>query len=166
MLEFLTTKIAMMVAAAIILISVFGIFSMQREDAKELDLKNISHEISGAINNVNTIIGETRETVTFEEGEEGIYLKPRIEGKAYEIILTRYEVVIRQDDKTFLINLIEDIHLWFPERGIYTSSEIMDLDKEYWKLAFISGENFIIQRKLIEIDGEKGYMTFVYLSRG
>jgi hypothetical protein len=165
-LELLTSKIAMMVAAIVILTSVLGIFSMQREDTKELELRNITDKITVTINNMNTIMGETKEIITFKEGEDGIFLKPKVDGKTYEITITRYEVIVRQDAKTFLRNFIEDIHLWVPEKTEYNSTQIQDINKENMKLDFISGADFVIQRKLIEIDGEKGYMTFVNLVRG
>ena len=166
MIELLTSKIAMMIAAVIILTSVLGIFSMQREDAKELELRNVADEILGVINNMNTITGETKETITFKEGEDGIFVKPNVDGKTYEITITRFEVIIRQDGKTFLRNFVEDIHVWFPEKIAYTSTELQDLDKEHWILKLASGEDFVILRKMVEIGGEKGYMTFVYLLRG
>lgn len=166
MLDLLTSKIAMMVAAVVILTSVLGIFSMQMEDAKELELRNVADRISGTMDNMNTVKGETKEAITFEEGEDGVYIKPKVDGKTYEITLTRYEVIVRQEGKTFLRNFIEDIHLWIPEKFAYDSKELQNIDENNWKLNFTSGDGFTIHRKLIEIDGEKSYMTFVYLSQG
>ena len=46
---------------------------------------------------------------------------------------------------------------------VYNFTYLQNKDEENTKLDFTSGVDFIIHRKLIEIDGEKGYMTFVYL---
>jgi hypothetical protein len=166
LLDFITSKIVMMIAAIIILTSVLGIFAMQREDAKELELRNITDKISGTVNNINTVLGETKETITFTKGEDGIFLNPKVEGKTYEIIITRYEVIVKQEGKIFLSDFVVNIHLWEPENIAYNLTHLQNKDEENTKLDFTSGEDFIIHRKLIEIDGEKGYTTFVYLSRG
>lgn len=166
LLDFITSKIAMMIAAVIILTSVLGIFSMQREDAKELELRNVADRISGAVNNLNTVLGETSEVITFTKGEDGIFLNPKIDGKTYEIIITQNEVVVKQEGKNFLREFVVNIHTWEPENMLYNLTQLQYKDEENTKLDFRSGEDFIIQRKLIEIDGEKEYMTFVYLLQG
>lgn len=166
LLDFITSKIAMMIAAIIILTSVLGIFSMQREDANELELRNIADKISSSVNNINTVLGETKETVTFVKGEDGIFLDPKVEGKTYEIILTQNEVIVKQEGKNFLRDFIVNIHLWEPENIVYNLTHLQNRDDENKELDFTSGEDFEIQRKSIEIDGEKGYMTFVYLKWG
>jgi hypothetical protein len=162
-LDLLTSKIAMMVAAIIILTTVLGIFTMQREDAKGLELKNIAEKISNSINSINSINGETQESLTFQKEEEGIFLEPEIDGKGYDIILTQNKVLIRQNDHVFIENFVTPIHVWDPEKTAYNSTQILNKDKENTRLEFTSGEDFVILRKMVELDGEKGYMTFVYL---
>jgi hypothetical protein len=164
--DFITSKLAMMIAAIIILTSVLGIFSMQREDAKDLELRNIVEEISQTINNLNTVSGETKETMTFRTGEQGIYLTPNVDGKPYEIVITQYEVIVKQEGKIFLRDFVMSIHLWEPENIMYNLSLLQNRDEENSQLEFVSGEDFVIHRKLMEMDGEKGYMTFVYLLQG
>jgi pectate lyase len=161
-LEFVTSKIAMMVAATIILVSVLGIFSMQREDAKDLELRNIADEISGTINEVNAISGETRINMSYEKSIDGIYLDPEVDGKEYEIIITRNEVIVRQKDRMFLRSFIESIHVWKPDSEFYDSIEITQKDNKNAKMELRSGEDFQIFRRLIESEKGKEYMTFIY----
>lgn len=166
MLEFLTSKIAMMMAAMIILISVMGIFTMIREDAEDLELRDVTDSISQSINDINSINGDTKELLTFQKGKDGIYLRPEIGGKDYEIILTQKKVMVRQDEEVFIEEFITSIHLWEPVNNVYNMTEIQDMDAGNPQLNFMSGEDFVIERKLINLQGENGYMTFVYLLHG
>ena len=166
MLEFLTSKIAMMIAAIIILVSVLGIFTMIREDGKDLELRDVTDTISKSINNINSINGETNELITFQKGRDGIYLHPEIDGKSYEIILTQKKVMVRQGEEVFIEEFLTPVHLWKPVRNVYNLTEIQDMDEGNPQLNLMSEEDIVIERKLINIQGENGYMTFVYLLRG
>lgn len=161
-LEFLTSKMAMMIAAIIILTSVLAVFTMMREDANDLKLRNCADTISSSINSMNSINGETRELITFQKGKEGIYLEPEVDGRGYEIRITRYKVMIKQEDNVFIEQFITAVHLWEPEKTAYDLMEFQDNDDRNPQLNIISKEDIVIERKLINLQGENGYMTFVY----
>lgn len=163
MLEFITSKIAMMIAAIIILTSVIGVYALQREQAKDLELQNIADKITGAIDNVNTIQGETKINVTFDRGEEGVYVKPLVNGKNYEIMITNYKVIITQSSRRATSNFLGSIHLWAPLSYSYNLTQIKDNDKANRTLEFVSGDDFKIERKSMQINGENEYGTFVYI---
>jgi len=163
MLELVTSKIAMMMAAIIILASVLGIYAIQRNQAIELELKNIADKISGTIKNLNDLQGETKVIVAFDEGDGDVYVKPYIDGKRYEIMITSNKVFITQDDRHYISDFTGLIHLWVPLSNTYNQTQIQYLDDENRKLEFESGQDFEIERKFVEIGGEDKYMTFVYL---
>ncbi len=166
MLEFITSKIAMMMAAIIILTSILAVFTLVREDADDLRLRNHAETISDAISNMNAINGETKEIITFQKGVDGIYLKPEIDGNEYEIKIYQNRVMVRNEDASFIEKFMGQVHLWEPEGTAYDPNEIQDKDKENLQLSFISNEDIVIDRRLIEVEGENGYMTFVYLLNG
>lgn len=163
MLELVTSKIAMMMAAIIILVSVLGIYAIQRNQAIELELKSIADKIAGTIENLNALHGETKVIVAFDEGDEDVHVKPYVDGKNYEIMITCNKVFITQDDRHYTSDITGSIHLWVPLSNTYNQTQIQYLDDENRKLEFKSGQDFEIERKLIEIGGEDKYMTFVYL---
>jgi hypothetical protein len=165
-LDFLTSRIAMMVAAVIILTSVLAVFTMIREDGRELELRNTADTISGSINEINSINGETREFITFRKGKEGVYLEPEINGKSYGITLTRNKVMIRQDDIVFIEDLMGSIHLWEPEKTSYDLAEIEEKDRGNPQMNLNAHDDYIIEKKMINLQGENGYMTFVYMLKG
>lgn len=163
MFEFVTSKIAMMVAAIVILTSVLGVYAFQREQVKDLRLRNIADEISGIINDINSLSGETKINVTFDESREGTHIEPLVEDKRYEILITQYRVSITQDNRRYSSNFIEPVHLWVPGSNSYNQSIIQEIDNEYKTLRLESGDDFVIERKLLDLRGEQIYMTFVYV---
>ena len=162
-LDFVTSKIAMMIAAIVILTSVIGIYALQREQTKDLELGNIADKIAGAIDNINNLQGETKVNVTFDKGKEGIYIEPTVNGKNYEILISQYKIIITQEKRRSISNFVISIHLWPPLSNAYNLTEIEDIDGMNRTLEFVSGEDFKIERKLVEISGENDYRTFVYM---
>ena len=163
MLEFVISKMAMMIAAIIILSSVLGIYTLQREQAKDLELRNIADKIADAIDDLNSLQGETKVNVTFERGKEGVYVKPSVKGKNYEIMIAQYKVMISQNHKRSISNLMGPTHSWEPLSNSYTLTQIEEIDGTNRTLELKSGKDFKIERKLIEISGENEYRTFVYV---
>ncbi len=163
MFDLLTSKLAMMIAAIVILTSVLGIFAYQREQAKDLELRNIADKISKAIDEYNTLLGESKVNVTFHREEDGIYVKPKVDGKNYDILITKYKVIISQEARRFYSNFARPIHLWVPKSSAYNQTEIQECDSEFKILQLVSGPNFKIERKLLEISSEREYETFVYV---
>lgn len=165
MLDFITSKMAMMIAAIIILTSALGIYALQREQTKDLELNNIADKIAGAIENINTLQGETKVNVTFDIGKEGIYIDPTVNGKDYEILISQYKIMITQMERRAISNFVTQIHLWPPLSNTYNLTEIENIDDSNRTLEFLSGDDFKIQRKLLEINGENEYRTFVYMGK-
>lgn len=163
MLDFVTSKIAMMIAAIVILTSVIGIYALQRGQTKDLELRNISDKIAEAIGNINNLQGETKINVTFDRGEEGICIEPTVNGKNYEILISQYKVMITQEKRRAISNFVVSIHLWVPLSNAYNTTQIEDNDETNKTLGLVSGEDFKIERKLVEISGENDYRTFVYM---
>jgi hypothetical protein len=153
----------MMIAAIVILTSVIGIFAYQREQVKDLELRNIADKISKAIDEYNTLLGESKVNVTFDREEDGIYVQPKVDGKNYDILITKYKVIISQGARRFYSNFAGSIHLWIPQGSSYNHTEIQECDSEFKILQLVSGPNFKIERKLLEVDSEKEYGTFVYV---
>ncbi len=163
MLDFVTSKIAMMIAAIIILTTVIGLYALQREQAKDMELQNVADKIAEAIHNVNTIQGETKVNVTFDRGDDGIYVKPLMNGKGYEILITQNKVIITQNGRRSISNFVVSVHLWVPLFNAYNQTQIEEIDEANKTLELQAGEDFVIERKSIELSGENEYMTFIYV---
>ena len=164
MIDLITSKLAMMVAAIIILTTVLGVYAVQREQGKELELMNIAETICGAIDDLNGVQGDTILNITFDRGSEGRFLEPLVGSKNYDILITSYEVVISQDGRHYEEDFMAPVHLWQPDSNSLTSSEIEDADMEQDELSLTSGTDFTIERKRVVVDEEGRFLTFVYLT--
>ncbi|UCG68133.1 MAG: hypothetical protein JSV09_09920 [Thermoplasmata archaeon] len=163
MLEIVTSKIAMMIAAMVILTSILAIYALQRDSGQDLEIQNIADKIAGTIDDLNTLSGETIVNLTFKREKEGIYVRPTLEGKSYEIMISRYRVLITQGNRRGISNLIGPVHLWRPLKNSYNQTNFENIDNENKTLELTSGEDFKIQRKLVEVSGENQYLTFIYV---
>ena len=162
MIDLITSKLAMMVAAVIILTTVLGVYAVQREQGKDLELMNIVETICGAVDDMNGVQGDTILNITFDRGSEGRFLKPLVNGKNYDILITSYEVVISQEDRHYEEDFMAPVHLWQPQSNSFTSSEIEDAGMEQGELSFGSGTDFTIERMRVVVDEEGRFLTLVY----
>jgi hypothetical protein len=163
MIDLITSKLAMMVAAMIILTTVLGVYAVQREHGKDLELMNIAETICGAIDDMSAIQGDTVLNITFDLRDEGRYIEPLVNGKNFDIIITTHEVIISQDDRHYELDFMAPIHPWKPERNSFTISEIQESDAEHDELSFSSGNDFTIERMRSVVGEEGRFLTFVYL---
>jgi hypothetical protein len=163
MLDVITSKIAMMIAAMIILATVIGIYQLQNEQGRELELRNIARQISDRIDYFNGLQGNMKTNITFDKNEEGIYIKPTVKGEDYDIMIAQNIVIIEQEGFRVSHGFIQHVHHWKPEGETYNRSEIEEKDTESSSINLVSGEDFVIERKLAIIDDLGDYRTFVYI---
>jgi hypothetical protein len=163
MMDLITSKLAMMIAAVIILSTVLGVYAIQREQGRDLELMNIAGTICRAVDEMNTIQGDTIFNMTFDRGAQGRFIEPLVNGKNYNILITRYEVVISQDNKRCQEDFMAPVHLWKPDLNSFTISEIEDSHGEFNELIFTSGTDFTLERKSVLVGEELEFITFVYL---
>lgn len=162
MIDLIITKLAMMVAAVIILGTVLGVYAIQRDQGKDLELLNIAEAISRAVDDLNSIQGDTILNITFDSDAEGRYLEPMVDGRNYDILITRWAVAVSQDHRWYGEDFIAPVHLWKPEKNSFTSSEIEKSDMEQKELAFTSGIDFTIERMRVVVGEEGRFLTFLY----
>jgi hypothetical protein len=163
MMDLITSKLAMMIAAVIILTTVLGVYAVQREQGKDIELMNIAETLCDAVDDLNGIQGETVLNITFDRRTQGRFLEPLVDGKNYEIKITQYEVVISQEGRRYEQDFMAPVHLWKPDSNSFTNSEIEDTDHEHKELSFTSGTDFTLERMRVVVGEELGFFTFVYL---
>ncbi len=71
--------------------------------------------------------------------------------------------MITQEKRRAISNFVVSIHLWAPLSNAYNTTQIEENDETNKTLELLSGEDFKIERKLVEIDGGNEYRTFVYI---
>ncbi|MFA5772726.1 MAG: hypothetical protein WC974_08370 [Thermoplasmata archaeon] len=167
MLDWFSSKIAMIIAISILIISVVGFFNNENANLNQIELKNVADEISTAISNMANTKAETQLRVTFNKSANGTYMNPTVQGEAYCINLTQDLVVLRCKGFVITSKIASPIHLWnasiSDSSKNFSSSEVQKYDSAHPSKQFLSGTDFVILNRLINIDGKDVYFTFVYL---
>ena len=166
MLDFITSKIAIVMAAVFILLVALGMYEIQNNAIEEEELENIANKISATIDEISAMEASTKVNLTFEDLGEGIYLKPKVGDDTYEIRITPNLVFIDQNGRGTYSHLITAVHLWKPDKNGYNATELEYLDNNR-ELKIVSGDKvvIIVERTQIEAMGLLEHHTFVYTSQ-
>lgn len=164
MLEWLTSKIVISVAALVILASVGGFLAVQTQVWEDEELRNVAKEISGTVNDISTIQAETVVFLSFGDDGNGLSVKASIGGDHYDVEVFRDMVRCKQGDRRSASFFYHSIHLYPPsmvDRSNMTAIRSMDL--ELGKLDTTSTGKMIIMRVLVGDLGSQTFETFLFL---
>ncbi len=165
MLDFVMSKMAMIVAALFLILAAFSLHEIQTNALEEEELQNMADVIAKTINDMNALNGNSNVNLTFNRDDNGIYIKPIIGNEAYTITITRNLIFLSQKGRTITSNFVSAIHVWQPVKGHYNTSQFANLDNANREVKTNSGDDVVvIERKQIEVSGILAYHTFVYLS--
>jgi DNA repair protein RadC len=165
MLDWLSSKIAMIIAATILIAAVSGYFLLQQRGLERVEVQEVADLIAARINDISSINGETEILMTFDEGKSyrGTLLQRTIAGISYEIEIRRDVVRVSAGDHVVSSRLHERIHVWNPsDIDSATSEDMANADRNSSAIKFNAGNDFIIENRRMII-GEMQYPTFVYL---
>jgi hypothetical protein len=165
MLDWYFSKIVMSIIAVALMLLCIGFFVVHKENYDVLGLQDIADRIACSVNELNGIYADVRINMTFDPQRPGTYLQPEVGGKPYIIEIGCTMVIIRQGSSAVTSRFVYDIHLWNPyAEPEWTQEEIDTLDSENRLMEPIfSGNDFILERKSIVVDGELQYHTFIYI---
>jgi hypothetical protein len=163
MLDFVISKVAMIMAAVFILLAGIGIYEIQKSAMEDEELQNIADTISKTVNELSAINANTEVNISFDRYRGGIYLKSTVGNKGYTIEITRNLLFITQEGRRISSNFIGLVHLWKPELRLYDASQIASKDHKNNAFDISSGDDVVIFVESRQIEGSgSGYRTFVY----
>jgi hypothetical protein len=165
MLLWFLSKVFISVAAVALIALTISFFMMEREVYADIELQNTVDIIGDTINEVSSIHGNVTVTITFDKDVEGVFLPTKIMGKPYEITVYRDIVVLTRDTTQVSSRFISSVHCWKPsptEKLEWTSMELMEQDLSNYYLELSSGQDLFVEQRLLLVDGEYQYHTFVY----
>ena len=168
MMDFIYSKLAILVAVCILISFFIMFFNWQETNVNIVELENVLDEISGQVNMVSLQDAGTSQNITFDKYGEGVRLPSTIDGKAYQLTIYDNAVYADWEGAQFASQFTNtagssEIHFWKPDSNSYLMSEMEELDvSEY--IIIPSGQDFIIERKLIEVSAHLEYQTFIYIS--
>jgi len=159
MIQWLQSKVVLILAGIILISSVTAVFHYQLESMEREELENLCGKISGVIHKMKRVdVEEMRQRITFEEDSRGIYLSPQIRGDPYTIEIRTDFVRIEKDGETAIERLQANVHLWGPgemnDTGELNQEEKSWRDSQNPSLEISSGENEIELRKVELFNGE------------
>lgn len=175
MLDFISSKVGMIIAAVIISGTVIGFFAWQRAGFEDIERQKTAGFIADHIDHVSSLSSSHRELVTFNHDREkqGVYINPRIAGNPYTLTITGNLVILKQDGEEDVISsLTRRIHPWNPEviRGedVLNDTVLQKIDLGNRSVEIRSGMDFYIEiiplnMTSAEIPLETVYHTFVYI---
>lgn len=164
MIDFIQSKMAILVAVLIITATMIGVFNWQKSNTENLSLNSVSNNITTLINEVSTTDGEIKKLVTFNESKkyEADYFPSRIGGETYKIRLSRGGIILDQGKNSVSMDFSSSVHVWNPgNMKNATSSELRRADDKIPVLKFKSVYDFYIESTYL--DGS-GHECFVYLA--
>lgn len=171
MIDWLYSKITVVVVVFIMIAFFMGFFKWHNTNIAITELQNVSDEVASNINELTGIEAETNVTITFNDYGQGVRLPTIINNDNYTLNITQDLIFANWKGATVSSRLTHPrneiitypiVHLWEPTKGNYSLSEINHLD-DFNQFSIIdSGNDFIIERKQIEINAFYQYHTFVY----
>ena len=178
MLDFLTSKIGMMIAALVIAGALIGFFTWQKGNFEDIQRKNLTDFIANEIDHTSSLSSNHRFLVTFDanDKEKGKYLDSMIGGENYEIIIRQNQVVVKQKGEIQAVSSIaKEVHLWNPRvlrsmgLDVVNNTNLDNIDQGNRSLSIMSGEDFYIESYALNVTTpttpmESVYYTFIYLA--
>jgi hypothetical protein len=162
-IDWLYSKIALMVAALVIFSGVAGFFALQKDRTALVELDGRAGAIARAVNDVCGVTGDIKITVVFDPGESGFFIDPAVNGGAYSVTIYPDSVRLEHGGDIARRGFTGIVHLWKPVCAAFNGTQFTRNDTGSQTLSFMSGTNFVIERKTVEVSGETMLLTFVYV---
>ena len=163
MLEWITSKVVVSIAALLVLTSVSGFFLTQREGWKENEVKQVSKELSKLVNQASMINAETTIIINFGGSSSGINLPSTIDGEAYTVQLDRTSAKCTMKDHEGRSYFFTAVHLFQPsEVNLTNKTQLRMFDLDHQDLKVHSSGNLFLLRARTVYEGKVNFETFIF----
>ena len=171
MMDWLYSKITVIVVVFILIAFFAAFFLWNTEDIALTEVQNTADEIASRVNEIGAISGSTNITISFDQYRQGaVYIPPTINDQAYTITIMPDQVIL--DYQGAMITSVlthprlpdNNIHFWESTQYQYTTSAMEDLDISNPDITIESGNDFILERKMVEVSAHYEHHTFVFLA--
>jgi len=168
MIDWLTSKVGMIVAAMLMLVSIMGYFSFVFDSAKDELTDEVAQRIVDQINSIHKLKSEKQILVGYDDTVD-FRLPSKIGGENYDISITPELVIIESKEHKSSRYFTFTIHPWCPSAGInvptsFTTEYMNEKDKVNvdYTITFASGRPFYIDHRPITMEEGIEYHTFLY----
>ncbi len=117
MLQWLQSKMVLLIAAMILIASVTAVFYHQIREMEEEELEGRVEILTEVIEQISeNEMGEGRQRVTFDRENEGLYLSPTVGDESYQIVIYQEYLMIKTEQRTERGRFRSRINPWNPEK--------------------------------------------------
>ena len=164
MLEWITSKVVVSIAALLILASVSGFFVTEREGWKDAQATNISKEIAKLVNQASTVNSNLTSVIHFGEGDSGINLPSNVDGSSYIITFDRTTVRCELNGRSSISDLYSGVHLYPPtDIDLKNLTQKREHDLDHQTLTTHSSGKIVLMRARTVTSGAPEFETFVFV---
>jgi hypothetical protein len=160
MLDWLTSKIGVLIAVGVLISFVLGFFAWEHSAMTEKELQSVADSIAGSIHSLAGLNAKTLINASF--GSEPSQLPPSINGDAYTINVTESMVIIRRGNSQVVSEFVDAVFPFNITNRSFNTTEFENVSASGYTGEHESGQRFFIERAEINVSGEVKYVTLVY----
>jgi len=167
MIDWLTSKTALIIAAAVILAVLVGFFAYHQSTLNQESLSGLATDLAHYINDVSSRDSEIRMRVTFSNDVDSYEMPATVNGKTYTIQISSTQVILtQQGGDAAMRDLMNPVHI-FPPPGLADLGPhvLNSADRLVRPLLIVSGQEFFIESRAC-VSSPSNYPTFCYISEG
>jgi len=161
MLEWLSSKVAVAVAAMLLLSSSTAYFANQNDGVRRTEIVNVARGIASFVDAAFGLSGEVEFTASCE-GDANLLMPDAISGSPYEIHLRHDAVIAAQEGVTAIAHWTGDLHFWDTGGVAVDSALVRELDADHDSLNLVSCERFNISIEEILVDSSPCLLAFAH----
>lgn len=164
MLEWITSKVVVSVAALLILASVGGFFVTQREGWKDAQAANISKDVAKLVNQVSTVNSNLTTIIHFGDSSPGINLPSNVDGATYVMKFDRTSVRCELNGRSSISEFYTAVHLYPPsDVDLKNLTQKRENDLNHQTFTTHSTGKIVLMRARAATTGASEFETFVFV---
>ena len=159
MIDWLISKLGMLIAIGVVTGFILGLFSWQHGIMVDKQSQELADDVASMIDGLAGLDASVRLNMSF--GNEPGQLPYTLDGKEYEINITSNMVIISQSRKQWVSHLIEPVICQNISDRQFNLTEYNEFSTAEF-IKFDSNQDFILERAAIDVSGQVKYVTLVY----
>lgn len=166
MLDWVMSKVAMSIAAVVLILTGVGYIESQHDaltrtqlGAVARELADLVDELEGLDANVSVRLGPRTATAVGR-------LPSTVADTEYTITVAQHTVLLAMGSLRVAETFIGNVHLWRPDAREYTQATLDSKDGAVPTLEVPSGTRLVLARTQLVVDGEYQWHTYLYPDPG
>jgi len=162
-MEWLASKVGVLIAIGVITVFVLGVFSWQHSAMVDREGQTVADSVSDIIGSAAGISAAVRLNASF--GESGL-LPAEIGGERYTVNVTSDNVIVKAGSRMWISSLFAPcIPRNITDRQL-NMTEFRETDFSGWTGEHGSTGCFTVERAAVDVSGRTEYLTLVYWDEG